>query len=338
MFASLFREAQAFHLPPPFGGPAVVYPTLRVTQDTLESLLHGTQNLLVTQDSADELIKATPSLRISQASSDELIKVALNLRVSQNTIEILLKVGPLPPPPPPSNNTSPLPPHAQGPSKGILLNLDRQVFEPIQAFADIIRAIGREVTGSGTRWLDLTNGWSTYNVPWNSFPAQNNLALMLGTQGLPAVLWQDLTNGWSTYNVPWNSFPGGGQVHIFSANSPNDHGVAIPYFYVPALFVGNDRQTILLDGWDFYFRASSKLELATIEFAGLTMPKALAMPITDSLVDLSDDRTYAIPKALPSQNKYNRYIRLRFSGSSFYRAFRFGGGTVFVQSQERPSA
>jgi hypothetical protein len=228
-------------------------------------------------------------------------------------------------------------PPTSGPSKALVLNLDRQVFEPIQVFSEVIRAVGPEVSGSGTTWAQLTNSWSSYNVPWNSFPGQNAIALMFGTAGTASVLWQNLTQPWSSYNVPWNSFPGGGKVYRFSANAANDNGRSIAYFYVPALLQVESNKVLLIDSWDFFFGIAQGFEIASITFEALRYPYGAPTPITATLVDLSDGRTFAVPKVLPNQNKYNRYIKVTFSGSSFNRGFAFDGGIIFVQVQERAS-
>ena len=124
---------------------------------------------------------------------------------------------------------------------------------------------------------------------------------------------------------------------VFSINSSNDNGASIPYSFTISFLTAGTTKTALLDSWEFFFADAQNFELATILFEALTFPFAVPSVITATFVDLSDPTTFAIPKALPTQNTYNRYIRVTFSGISFYRGFAFEGGTIFLQTQERPS-
>jgi hypothetical protein len=256
-------------------------------------------------------------------------------RIDWNALLIFGQAGSfapaVPPTPTPANSTP------TGPNKAIVYSLDRGVFEPIQVFPEIIRSVTQEATAEGVTWADLTNPWATYQASWDSFPNTDQIAVFFGADGGNSTTWAELTNPWSTYNTPWDSFPAGGEVYIFSVNSPNDNGVSIPYSFTPVYLFDDSNKNILIDSWELFFKIAGSFELATIEFDALKYPKATPTTLFNTFVDLSDPTTYAIPKSLPTLNQYSRYIRIIFSGESFTRAFAFGGGTVFVMIQERPS-
>jgi len=247
-------------------------------------------------------------------------------------LNIALFTPPVPPPP------VPLAPET-GPRKAIVYSLARQVFEPIQEFANTVRSAVIESAQSGVTWEQLTNAWSTYLAPWDSFATQNQVGVFLGVDDGTQTTWNDLPNAWSTYSQTWNSFPAGGNVDLFSDNSTTDAGLPIPYSMVPALIYESSRQNILLDSWDFILKIAPFFELLTIEFDALPFALGNPIPITATPIDLSDSSTFSTPKAYPGpqQNRYARYIRVTLSGNSYYRAFAFGGATIFVQIQERPS-
>ncbi len=228
---------------------------------------------------------------------------------------------------------------SSGNSTAIIYSLDRRVFEPLQEFPTIIRAAAIEAAVAGVTWADLTQPWSTYTASWDSFDSLNQVAVFLGLDDGTQTTWADLTNAWSSYPQSWNSFPAGGNVDLFSDNSTTDAGRAIPYSMVPALLYESSRQNVLLDSWEFYFKLSAFFELVTVEFDALTFAMDDPVPITAQPVDLSDEATFAISKAFPGpqQNQYARYIKVTLNGNSFYRALAFGGATLFVQIQERPS-
>lgn len=198
-----------------------------------------------------------------------------------------------------------------GPSKAVIYDLGRGVFEPIQVFSEVLRSGIQMQIQRGVRWQDLTQPWSSYNVAWNSFAVTNQQGVFLGTDG--------------------------GFMQNFSDNSLNDNGGQIPYSFTPALLSHGSRQDVLIDSWDIFFKPSLNFELSTLAFYSLTMPEAAPTVLTATAFDLSSADTYGIPKSLPTQNKYSRYLMLTFSGNSYARAFSFAGGTVFVQKQERPS-
>lgn len=241
------------------------------------------------------------------------------------------------PPPPPFTPTTGV--GEPGPRKAILYSLDRQVFEPLQLFPNSVRSAVVETTQVGVKWKDLPNPWSTYTATWESFFSAQQVGVFIGVDDGTQATWNDLPNAWSTYLQAWNAFPAGGNVDVFSDNSTTDNGLAIPYTMVPALLYENSRQDVLLDSWSFYFKIASFFELVTIEFDSVSFPLAPPIPITATFSDLSDETTFGVPKAYPGpgQSKYARYIKVTFSGNSFYRSFAFGGGTLFVQVQERPS-
>lgn len=231
-----------------------------------------------------------------------------------------------------------VPTKGAGQTRATLFSLDRQVFEPIQEFPTIVRAATVEAAQAGVTWNDLPNPWSTYTQTWESFFSLNQVGVFIGVDDGTQTTWADLTGSWSSYLQSWNSFPAGGNVESFSDNSTTDAGLPIPYSMVPALLYEDSRQTILLDSWSFYFKIAAFFELVTIEFDALAFALDDPTPLTASFSDLSDENTYSVPKALPvGQTKYSRYIKVSFFGNSYYRAFAFGGATIFVQIQERPS-
>ena len=194
------------------------------------------------------------------------------------------------------------------------LGLSQGTFEPLQSFGEVIRASAPIASATGVKWSDLTNPWLTYNVPWSSFASINSQGVFLGTDA--------------------------GQVHLFSSSSANDNGTQIPFFFVPAFLSAGPREDLILDSWEVFFRPSAAFELLTLDFSSLGFPLDSPATLTDTFFDLSDRRTYGEPKAFPGAvlaSQYARYIQLTFSGVSFVRALAFGGGTIFVNKQQRRS-
>ena len=128
-----------------------------------------------------------------------------------------------------------------------------------------------------------------------------------------------------------------GQVHVFSAASPNDNGNQIAYSFTPGYITLDPRTNLLLDSWEFYLKQNNAFELVTVEFDYRNSPYGAVIPVTAFPMDVSDERTWAIPKALPTQSVYGRFLQLVISGYSFQRGLAYGGGNVFYQKQERPS-
>lgn len=310
---------------------------LRMTQDTMDVTVAGPANLRETQVSMDVEVVDAAALRVTQDTADVTLRVAEHYRVTQVTMDVLIREGPLPPPPPPPPPPANNP--AIGPTTATVYSLDRQVFEPLQQFQVIVRAATIETAETGVTWNDLPNPWSTYLATWDSFFAAEQQAVFLGLDDGTETTWADLPNPWSTYLQSWNSFPAGGNVDTFSDNSTTDAGLAIPYSMTPALVYESSRQNILLDSWDFILKVASFFELLTVEFDSLRQPLSNPVPVTATAISLNDKSTFSVPKAYPgpTQNVYRRYIRVTMSGLSFSRSFAFGGATVFVQIQERPS-
>lgn len=194
------------------------------------------------------------------------------------------------------------------------LGLSNGTFETLQTFSEVIRS-GRPIaSATGVRWQDLPNPWVTYNVPWSSFASVNSQGVFLGTDA--------------------------GQVHLFTSASSNDNGVQIPFFFVLSLLSAGPREDLILDSWEVFFKPSGAVEFLTLDFSSLGFPLDTPATLTDTFFDLSSSKTYGEPKAFPGAvlaSQYARYIELNFSGVSFARALAFGGGTIFVNRQQRRS-
>jgi hypothetical protein len=202
--------------------------------------------------------------------------------------------------------------NSAGPRKAVLYNLERQVFEPLQVFQETIRSIVAESASIGTTWNDLTRAWSTYNQAWNTFPALDSTGVFIGMDS--------------------------GAVMLFGPGATNDNGKEIPYFFVPGLISAGPGADLRLDSIDVYFRPSSTFEMTTIEIDTQNTPYGALTPVTAVPFDLSDERTFGFPKSLPTLTAYSRYLRFLVTGVSFHRALAYGGGVVFVDQQQRPSA
>lgn len=204
-------------------------------------------------------------------------------------------------------------PHSSG-GIAAALGLSNGTFEALQTFSEVIRS-GRPIaSATGVRWQDLPNPWVTYTVPWSSFASINSQGVFLGTDA--------------------------GQVHLFTSASSNDNGTQIPFFFVPSLLSAGPTQDLLLDSWEVFFKPSSAFELLTLDFSSLGFPLDTPVTLTDTFFDLSSSKTYGEPKAFPGAvlaSQYARYIELNFNGVSFVRALAFGGGTIFVNKQQRRS-
>lgn len=220
----------------------------------------------------------------------------------------------IPPPTPPPFNDPPIA-SSSGPSQAIVYNLANQAFEPLWSFSEIIRASAQTQVSLGTTWDQLTNNWNTYTQTWDSFTTTNDLSFFIAT------------------NV--------GQVHNFNVRFGSDDGTSIPYGFTTALFTASStRENVLLDSVAIYINQSTGgAETVTMQFYAQTQPlgtpTAYGSPIT---ITLNNPATYSVAKMAPTLNQYQRYFRLKFTGSTTIRTFGYVGGTVFVYQQERPSA
>jgi len=198
-----------------------------------------------------------------------------------------------------------------GPSRAIVYSIARGVFEPVQIFVEAITASALAAFVTSTTWNQLTEPWTFYQVPWNSFATQSQISVLLGAED--------------------------GSVYDFSEASTTDNNVAIPYGFTPGLLNIDAVTDMLMNSFELFFDPASSFELLVVAIYGLQYPQDPGVVDTAFPLDLSAPDTWRLPQSLPTITTYRRYYSLEISGITINRGMAYGGGNMFENVQDRAS-